>query len=77
MLTGIVPDNQQQGNLFHDKTETDRQMKLMNAFDAINTRFGRHVLRFAAEGAIQLWSAKSEQRSPSYTTEWKRLVSVR
>lgn len=77
LLTGIVPDTESQLNLFIDPATNKKNKQLMKAFDAINSRYGRHVVRFAAEGTTQLWSNKSEQRSPSYTTEWRSLVMVR
>lgn len=76
MLTGIIPNTENQLNLFMDPKNNKKQKQLMKAFDAINNRYGRHVMRFAAEGTTQLWGAKREQRSPSYTTEWDKLVTV-
>lgn len=77
MLTGIVPTTNLQMNLFLEPEKEKKQTRVMQAFDAINKRFGRHVIRYAAEGTTQLWGMKSEQRSPSYTTDWKSLPVVR
>lgn len=76
MLTGIVPETEHQLNLFQDTGMIERQKKVMRAFDSINRRYGRHIVRYAAEGTTQLWGNKSEQRSPSFTTDWSKLPRV-
>lgn len=75
-LSGIVPDNRQQLSLFEKEGERDKRSHLMTALDKINDIHGRRVVRFASEGVARLWSTKSEQRSPSYTTDWKSLPQV-
>jgi DNA polymerase V len=49
----------------------------MRATDAINARFGRGTVEFAAGGVKKEWQMRQEFRSPHYTTDWKELAVVR
>jgi DNA polymerase V len=52
--------------------------KLMSALDAVNQRFGRGTLRFAAEGKHEApWRVKSDRRSGRVTTAWDELPVVK
>ncbi len=78
IMTGLVSENQIQGNLFDmDNDEAKaRSRNLMNVMDKINAMYKRDTLRFASTGVIQVWKSKSEQRSPQYTTSWEDLLEV-
>lgn len=67
-----------QPDLLHplDKEQSLQSERLMDVYDAINQRFGRHTLRLAAEGFAKPWSARIEKRSPCYTTCWEELAMV-
>lgn len=70
--------NQQQMDLFHqpDEAELDKRNRVMDVFDHINHRFGRHTIKLAAEGFGKGWAMKAELRSPRYTTQWSDLPVV-
>nr|WP_198140742.1 DUF4113 domain-containing protein [Polaromonas naphthalenivorans] len=54
--------------------------KLMAKLDALNGRYGRGTLRFAAAGLEndqQAWAMKQVRRSPGYTTCWADMLIVR
>jgi DNA polymerase V len=50
---------------------------LMRAVDALNARWGRDTVVFAASGIDGSWRMRREMRSPRYTTVWKELLEVR
>lgn len=55
----------------------ERGRRLMAAADAVNARFGRGTLEYAAAGLGRPWSMKQEHLSPRYTSDWKKLPLVR
>ena len=55
----------------------EKDKKLMAALDAVNKRFGRGSIRFAAEGKADApWQMKHPRRSPRYTSAWDDLPIV-
>lgn len=75
MLSGLVPDETIQGNLFVEKQNGNRL--LMNVIDNINFSQRNDVLKFAASGTKKDWKMRQELRSPRYTTRWDELFTVR
>jgi DNA polymerase V len=49
----------------------------LQAFDSINTRYGRTAIRYAAEDLSDAWEPKHVYRSPRYTTNWQELPIAR
>jgi len=45
----------------------------MQALDAINERYGKRTIRFAAEDLAKAWQPKHQARSPRYTTSLDEL----
>lgn len=77
-LLDIRPRTNQQFGLFvPDDVLRSRNEKLMGTLDAINGRYGRGVLRLAAEGTEKPWQMRRGNLSPRYTTEWSGLAKVR
>jgi DNA polymerase V len=81
MLFDLADRDKQQGNLL-DIVMPDEQKKkdkkLMSALDAVNKRFGRGTVRFAAEGDTGAsWRTKHTKKSPKYTSAWDELPVVR
>lgn len=74
MLSGLVPDETIQGNLFLEKQNGNRL--LMNVMDNINFSQRNDVLKFAASGTKKDWKMRQELRSPRYTTRWDELFTV-
>ena len=58
MLQDLIDKSSLQIDIFHQRTdeELDKKDKLMMVFDTINTRFGSHTIKLAAE-----WYSKLEQ----------------
>ncbi|HWB28438.1 MAG TPA: Y-family DNA polymerase [Chitinophagaceae bacterium] len=75
MLSGIVPDQTIQGNLFVPRVQNNGRM-LMSMMDNINFAMRDDVLKFAASGTSRNWKMRQEYRSPRYTTRWDELCEV-
>jgi DNA polymerase V len=75
MLSGIVPDQSIQGNLFVPENK-NCERKLMEMIDNINFSQRDDVLKFAASGTKRDWKMRQELRSPRYTTRWEELFKV-
>ncbi len=76
MLSGLVPDETIQGNLFVPEPEKNKRL-LMNMVDNINFSQRDDILKFAASGTTKNWKMRQELRSPRYTSRWDELFEVR
>jgi DNA polymerase V len=77
MLSGIMPDNQAQLDLFTPfKYQANRKV-IMGAMDEINQRWGSDTVQFAASGIGQLWQMKQSRKTPRFTTQWSEIPVVR
>jgi DNA polymerase V len=65
-----------QQSLFEDIQAKGQSAELMKTIDEINTRFGSNLIKSAAMGTKQAWAMRSDNRSPSYTTNWNQLPFV-
>lgn len=75
MLSGIVPDNSIQGNLFHSENKNCGR-KLMDMIDNVNFSQRDDVLKFAATGTTRNWKMQQNYISNRYTTRWNELFEV-
>lgn len=75
MLSGIVPDDSVQGNLFKKPEENNHRL-LMDTIDNVNFAMRDDVLKFASSGTTRNWKMRQELRSPRYTTRWDELCGV-
>lgn len=75
MLSGLVPDNSIQGNLFDPGKSIGRF--LMEMMDNINFSMRDDLLKFAASGTKRNWKMRQEFHSPRYTTRWEELYEVK
>jgi DNA polymerase V len=75
MLSGIIPDDSIQGNLFVSESKNSER-KLMDMIDNINFSQRDDVLKFASSGTTRDWKMRQELRSPRYTTRWEELFEV-
>jgi DNA polymerase V len=76
MLSGLVPDNAVQGNMFEAPT-SGKGRQLMGMMDNVNFSMRDDVVKFAASGTRRDWKMRQELRSPRYTTRWEELFEVR
>jgi DNA polymerase V len=76
-LTGILPEDRVQMNLFVPHEPYRRNRGLMKTLDGINARWGSGTIEYAGAGVRKNWRMKRERKSPAYTTNWNELPVVR
>jgi DNA polymerase V len=77
-LHDFVPDSQLQTDLLGtiDTTSHDKSKQRMQAFDAINQRYGKRTIRLTSELMAGQWKPKYQLRSPRYVSRWDELPRV-
>lgn len=75
ILSGLVPDDSVQGNLFEAQKSVGRF--LMEHIDNINFSMRGDVVKFAASGTKRDWKMRRAFHSPRYTTRWEELYKVK
>lgn len=75
ILSGLMPDENIQGNLFVPVAKNNNRM-LMNMMDNINFSMRDDMLKFAASGTKRDWKMRQEYRSGRYTTRWDELLEI-
>ncbi len=75
VMFDMTPRDAVQGGLFDRPDDTRAQAK-MRAVDALNARYGRDTVTYAATGTRRAWKLRSEFISPRYTTNWDELLCV-
>ena len=76
MLSGLVPDDSIQGNLFVPASENQHRF-LMNTIDNINFSMRDDSVKFGSSGMNKDWKMRQELRSGRYSTRWEDLMRVR
>jgi DNA polymerase V len=76
MLSGLVPDETIQGNLFLPETKNAHRL-LMSMVDNVNFAMRDDMLKFAASGTTRNWKMRMELRSPRYTSRWEEIFVVK
>lgn len=76
ILSGIVPDNSIQGNLFLEDGPNNQQL-LMHTIDNINFSQRDDVIKYAASGLKRNWKMRQELRSKRFTSRWNELYEVK
>lgn len=75
-LSGIVPDNAVQFNLFEQPSHHNEKI-LMKMIDNINFSMRNDVLKFASSGTKRDWKMRQKLRSNRFTTRWDELYILR
>jgi DNA polymerase V len=75
ILSGIVPDDAVQSNLFTPPTENSKRF-LMNTVDNLNFSMRNDIIKFASSGVKNNWKMRREFHSPKYTSRWDELRNV-
>ncbi|MCG7600941.1 Y-family DNA polymerase [Halomonas sp. McH1-25] len=75
MLADLSPRRGSQTSLFEGH-EPARQEALMQTWDAIHRRYGRHALTLGLQCRNAAWQMNSRYHSPRYTTRWDELPQV-
>ena len=76
MLTGIVPDDSLQGDLFAGPARQENRA-LMQALDNINFGMRSDMVKFASSGLTRNWKMRQEMRSNRFTTRWDEVYEVK
>lgn len=76
MLSGLVPDNTIQANLFKEEKDNNKRL-LMSMLDNVNFSMRNDIVKFAASGTKRDWKMRMEMRSPRYTSRWDELFEVK
>lgn len=75
ILSGLVPDDSIQANLFEQQKSIGRF--LMEQIDNINFSMRGDVVKFASSGTKRNWKMQQNFHSDRYTTRWSELCEVR
>ena len=75
IITEIVPASAIQLNLFHGD-DFDKQKRLMNVLDKLNTTHNRRNVYIASQGTGKSWKLHQEHLSRRYTTNWDDIITV-
>lgn len=75
ILSGLVPDEQVQANLFEQSKNDSRW--LMEMLDNINFSMRDDIIKYAASGTDRNWKMQRNFHSPRYTTRWNELREVK
>lgn len=76
-LQELVPDTYRQLRLFASTEGMVHTQTVVEVIDAINRKFGRETIRYAATGKTPGWKMKQAHKSPHYTTSLDELPLVR
>ena len=76
MLSGLVPDDSIQGNLFVPPAENQHRF-LMNTIDNINFAMRDDSVKFGAAGMNKDWKMRQELRSQRHSTRWEELKAIK
>ena len=76
ILSGIVPDDSVQANIFEQSLHP-HEKKLMKMIDNVNFSMRNDVIKFAAAGTKRDWKMRQELRSKRFTTRWEELFEVK
>lgn len=74
IVMDFTPADIPQYDLFENSDE--RHKPLMNAVDKINSKYGQHKIRLAAQDQKRVWKMKQEKLSPRYTTKLSDIITI-
>lgn len=75
MLSGLVPDQSIQSNLFVPESK-NRNRFLMNTIDNVNFSMRDDAVKFCSSGMNKNWKMRQELRSGRYSSRWEELKEV-
>ena len=75
ILTGIIPETQQQIGIF-DTEDREKLEKLSKLMDKVNSKFGRNTLNLAIQSTPNNWHPNAKNLSPRYTTSWDDIPKI-
>lgn len=75
IVTGLVPTNNHQLNLFEKEEPTHDP--LMKAIDQLNTKYGDYKIKLGSQDLERTWKMKQEHLSKRYTTDIDDILRVK
>lgn len=75
IVSEIVPERPLQASLF-DVRNREKFNRVMTVMDSLNTSYGKHKVKIAAQGFDRKWKLKNEKLSPCYTTRLKDALLI-
>jgi len=75
-LGEIIPEFGMQLDLWTPLEKLDKKRVLMEKIDALNQKWGKKSIFYAAEGVNPSWKPQHSRSSPHYTTSWKDLIKA-
>ena len=75
IVTGIVPVNNHQLNLFHH--ENSKHKPLMHVIDTLNIKYGDYKLKLGNQDLERTWKMRQERLSPRHTTNINEIIEVK
>lgn len=76
MVLDLVPEQTIQMSIF-DVAGGKKEKAVMDAFDTINTKFGKGLVRYAVQGYSRKWKLRQQKLSPCYTTDIKQVLTIK
>lgn len=76
IVTDIIPDTQVQSSFF-DTVNREKDARVMKTLDSVNNRFGKDLVKLAAQGYTKKWKLRQERLSPCYTTNIDQVLTIK
>ena len=76
MVLDLVPEETVQMGIF-DVKDPKKDKAVMVAFDAVNARFGKDLVRYAVQGYQRRWKLRQQKLSPCYTTNINQVLIIK
>jgi len=76
LLPDLLPAGVAQTSLFDIVENSGRSEQLMATLDNINRVHGKRTIRYASEMISKRWHMRQQFKSPSYTTNWRELLTI-
>ena len=76
IVSGISSEDGIQTSLF-DTIDREKHANTMRAIDLLNSRYGRDFVKLAAQGVGRKWKLGQEKLSPSFTTNWSDILTIK
>ncbi len=76
IVTDIIPDTQVQSSFF-DTVNRQKDARVMKTLDLVNNRFGKDLVKLAAQGYTKNWKLRQERLSPCYTTNIAQVLTIK
>ncbi len=77
LLPDLLPAGVAQASLFDVVENSGRSERLMATLDKINRVHGKSTIRYASEIISKRWHMRQQFKSPSYTTDWQELLTIK